>query len=154
MTDKEFRKLRRSALIEIIYEYQRRELEMNNEIAEKIKGMLVERLRIPADELEYDSELFGEEIGKELVGEEVAYRRVVGLNPVRMVRKAGARTHLHVLASGGLVPSDESEAVLLRQHHRVDAAVEQKQRNFQGREIAGPVDRHLGARPPSVGRLA
>ena len=36
---------------------------MNNEIAEKIKGMLVERLRIPAEELEYDSELFGEDIG-------------------------------------------------------------------------------------------
>ena len=35
---------------------------MNNEIAEKIKGMLVERLRIPEDELEYDSELFGEDI--------------------------------------------------------------------------------------------
>ena len=38
-------------------------MEMNNEIAEKIKGMLVERLRIPEDELEYDSELFGEDIG-------------------------------------------------------------------------------------------
>ena len=36
---------------------------MNKEIAEKIKGMLVERLRIPAEELEYDSELFGEDIG-------------------------------------------------------------------------------------------
>ena len=36
---------------------------MNKEIADKIKGMLVERLRIPADELEYDSELFGEDIG-------------------------------------------------------------------------------------------
>ena len=36
---------------------------MNKEIAEQIKGMLVERLRIPADELEYDSELFGEDIG-------------------------------------------------------------------------------------------
>ena len=36
---------------------------MKNEIAEKIKGMLVERLRIPEDELEYDSELFGEDIG-------------------------------------------------------------------------------------------
>ena len=36
---------------------------MNNEIAEKIKGMVVERLRIPEDELEYDSELFGEDIG-------------------------------------------------------------------------------------------
>ena len=36
---------------------------MNNEIAEKIKGMLVERLRIPEDELEYESEVFGEGIG-------------------------------------------------------------------------------------------
>ncbi len=36
---------------------------MNVEIAEKIKGMLVESLRIPADELEYDSELFGDDIG-------------------------------------------------------------------------------------------
>ena len=40
---------------------------MNNEIAEKIKGMLVERLRIPEDELEYDSELFGEDIGLESI---------------------------------------------------------------------------------------
>ena len=40
---------------------------MNNEIAEKIKGMLVERLRIPEDELEYDSELFGEDIGLDSV---------------------------------------------------------------------------------------
>lgn len=39
MTDKEFRKLRRSALIEIIYEYQRREQEMNNEI-ESLKEQL------------------------------------------------------------------------------------------------------------------
>ena len=30
----------------------------NQEICEKIKGMLVENLRIPADELEFDSELF------------------------------------------------------------------------------------------------
>lgn len=37
---------------------------MNNaEICEKIKGMLVENLRIPADELENDSELFGDDIG-------------------------------------------------------------------------------------------
>ncbi len=36
---------------------------MNKEIAEKIKGMLVESLRIPADELEFDSELFGDDIG-------------------------------------------------------------------------------------------
>lgn len=36
---------------------------MNTEIAEKIKAMLVENLRIPADELEYTSELFGDDIG-------------------------------------------------------------------------------------------
>lgn len=36
---------------------------MNKEIAEKIKTMLVESLRIPEDELAYDSELFGEDIG-------------------------------------------------------------------------------------------
>ena len=35
---------------------------MNTEIAEKIKNMLVENLRIPADELEYTSELFGDDI--------------------------------------------------------------------------------------------
>ena len=40
---------------------------MNNEIAEKIKGMLVERLRIPEDELKYDSELFGEDIGLDYI---------------------------------------------------------------------------------------
>ena len=34
-----------------------------NEIKEKIKNMLVENLRIPADALEYDSELFGDDIG-------------------------------------------------------------------------------------------
>ena len=34
---------------------------MNTEIAEKIKNMLVENLRIPADELEYTSELFGDD---------------------------------------------------------------------------------------------
>ena len=34
---------------------------MNTEIAERIKTMLVESLRIPEDELAYDSELFGED---------------------------------------------------------------------------------------------
>ncbi len=33
------------------------------EIAEKIKAMLVENLRIPEDALENDSELFGDDIG-------------------------------------------------------------------------------------------
>ena len=42
MTDKEFRKLRRSALIEIIYEYQRREKEMQSEI-ENLKEQLSAR---------------------------------------------------------------------------------------------------------------
>lgn len=42
MTDKEFRKLRRSALIEIIYEYQRREKEMQSEI-EALKEQLSAR---------------------------------------------------------------------------------------------------------------
>ena len=33
----------------------------NEEICAKIKAMLVENLRIPEDELEYDSELFGDD---------------------------------------------------------------------------------------------
>ena len=33
------------------------------EIAEKIKGILVESLRIPAEELDYEFELFGDGIG-------------------------------------------------------------------------------------------
>ena len=33
------------------------------EIAEKIKGILVDNLGIPAEELEYDTELFGDGIG-------------------------------------------------------------------------------------------
>ena len=33
------------------------------QIAEKIKGMLVENLRIPEDLLDYESQLFGEDIG-------------------------------------------------------------------------------------------
>ena len=36
---------------------------MNIEIAQKIKTMLVESLRIPEDQLEFDSQLFGEDIG-------------------------------------------------------------------------------------------
>ena len=33
------------------------------EIAEKIRGILVENLRIPAEELDYEIELFGDGIG-------------------------------------------------------------------------------------------
>ena len=36
---------------------------MNIEIAQKIKTMLVESLRIPEYQLEFDSQLFGEDIG-------------------------------------------------------------------------------------------
>ena len=36
---------------------------MNNAIADQIKEMLVENIRIPENILTYDSELFGDEIG-------------------------------------------------------------------------------------------
>lgn len=36
---------------------------MNNAVADQIKEMLVENLRIPENILTYDSELFGDEIG-------------------------------------------------------------------------------------------
>lgn len=38
-------------------------IKMNNAIADQIKEMLVENLRIPENILTYDSELFGDEIG-------------------------------------------------------------------------------------------
>ena len=53
---------------------------MNNEIAEKIKGMLVERLRIPEDELEYDSELFGEDIGLDSIEIIVGIENLFGVD--------------------------------------------------------------------------
>ena len=37
------------------------------EIAEKIKGILVDNLRIPAEELDYEVELFGDGIGLDSV---------------------------------------------------------------------------------------
>ena len=60
---------------------------MNNEIAEKIKGMLVERLRIPADELEYGSELFGEDIGLDSID---SIEIVVGIENLFGVDLSGA----------------------------------------------------------------
>ena len=60
---------------------------MSNEIAEKIKGMLVERLRIPADELEYDSELFGEDIGLDSID---SIEIVVGIENLFGVDLSGA----------------------------------------------------------------
>ena len=60
---------------------------MSNELAEKIKGMLVERLRIPADELEYDSELFGEDIGLDSID---SIEIVVGIENLFGVDLSGA----------------------------------------------------------------
>ena len=60
---------------------------MNNEIAEKIKGMLVERLRIPEDELEYDSELFGEDIGLDSID---SIEIIVGIENLFGVDLSGA----------------------------------------------------------------
>ena len=60
---------------------------MNEEIAEKIKKMLVERLRIPEDELEYDSELFGEDIGLDSID---SIEIIVGLEDLFGVDMSGA----------------------------------------------------------------
>ena len=60
---------------------------MNTETAEKIKGMLVERLRIPADELEYDSELFGEDIGLDSID---SIEIIVGIEALFGVDLSGA----------------------------------------------------------------
>ena len=46
MTDKEFRKLKRSDLISIIYEYQKKQDELNAEIAELKKQLESKQLRI------------------------------------------------------------------------------------------------------------
>ena len=40
---------------------------MNEQIAEKIKEMIHENLRIPEDMLDYDAELFGSDIGLDSV---------------------------------------------------------------------------------------
>ncbi|MCQ2473537.1 MAG: phosphopantetheine-binding protein [Saccharofermentans sp.] len=60
---------------------------MNTEIAEKIKGMLVERLRIPEDELEYDSELFGDDIGLDSID---SIEIIVGIEALFGVDISGA----------------------------------------------------------------
>ena len=60
---------------------------MNNEIAEQIKGMLVERLRIPEEELEYDSELFGEDIGLDSID---SIEIIVGIENLFGVDLSGA----------------------------------------------------------------
>ena len=62
---------------------------MNKEIADKIKGMLVERLRIPEEDLEYDSELFGEDIGLDSID---SIEIIVGIENLFGVDISGAGT--------------------------------------------------------------
>ena len=60
---------------------------MNTEIAEKIKNMLVENLRIPADELEYTSELFGDDIGLDSID---SIEIIAGIDNLFGVQMSGA----------------------------------------------------------------
>lgn len=60
---------------------------MNTEIAEKIKGMLVENLRIPAEELEYTSELFGDDIGLDSID---SIEIIAGIDNLFGVQMTGA----------------------------------------------------------------
>lgn len=60
---------------------------MNTEIAEKIKNMLVENLRIPADELEYTSELFGDDIGLDSID---SIEVIAGIDNLFGVQMTGA----------------------------------------------------------------
>ncbi len=59
----------------------------NTEICEKIKGMLVENLRIPADELEFDSELFGDDIGLDSID---SIEIIAGIDSLFGVQMTGA----------------------------------------------------------------
>ena len=60
---------------------------MNTEIAEKNKAMLVENLRIPADELEYTSELFGDDIGLDSID---SIEIIAGIDNLFGVQMTGA----------------------------------------------------------------
>ena len=60
---------------------------MNTEIAEKIKNMLVENLRIPADELEYTSELFADDIGLDSID---SIEIIAGIDNLFGVQMTGA----------------------------------------------------------------
>ena len=60
---------------------------MNTEIAEKIRNMLVENLRIPADELEYTSELFGDDIGLDSID---SIEIIAGIDNLFGVQMTGA----------------------------------------------------------------
>ena len=68
---------------------------MNTEIAEKIKGMLVENLRIPEDELEYTSELFGDDIGLDSID---SIEIIAGIDSLFGVQMTGAaREHFQTI---------------------------------------------------------
>ncbi len=70
---------------------------MNIEIAEKIKAMLVENLRIPADELEFDSELFGDDIGLDSID---SIEIIAGIDSLFGVQMTGAaREHFQTIES-------------------------------------------------------
>ena len=60
---------------------------MNTEIAEKIKNMLVENLRSPADELEYTSERFGDDIGLDSID---SIEIIAGIDNLFGVQMTGA----------------------------------------------------------------
>ena len=60
---------------------------MNTEIREKIKNILVENLRIPADELEYTSELFGDDIGLDSID---SIEIIAGIDNLFGVQMTGA----------------------------------------------------------------
>lgn len=60
---------------------------VNQEICEKIKGMLVENLRIPEDELEFDSELFGDDIGLDSID---SIEIIAGIDNLFGVQMTGA----------------------------------------------------------------
>ena len=60
---------------------------MNTEICEKIKAMLVENLRIPEDELNFDSELFGDDIGLDSID---SIEIIAGIDSLFGVQMTGA----------------------------------------------------------------
>ncbi len=69
--------------------------EKQTQIAEQIKGMLVESLRIPADALEYTSELFGDDIGLDSID---SIEIIAGIDNLFGVQMTGAgREHFQTI---------------------------------------------------------
>lgn len=62
-------------------------IKMNNAIADQIKEMLVENLRIPENILTYDSELFGDEIGLDSID---SIEIVAGIDTLFSIDMTGA----------------------------------------------------------------